>query len=133
MEHALSTNDSTHYTWTFAWNKLTFIKARLNLSIQLGNNLIKLHIISFMVRQRNIREKSKRGKTKTVTSENSPVNWSDDTFLLYGWLSGQARWSSGWFLTIWHYYSKAGLLCLNSTGVFHKKNDQFSGRFKSNR
>lgn len=35
-----------------------------------------------MVRQRNIREKSKRGKTKTVTSENSPVNWSDDTFTI---------------------------------------------------
>ena len=35
-----------------------------------------------MVRQRNIREKSKQGKTKTVTSENSPVNWSDDTFTI---------------------------------------------------
>lgn len=39
-----------------------------------------------MVRQRNIREKSKRGKTKTVTSENSPVNWSDDTFTIL-WLT----------------------------------------------
>lgn len=39
-----------------------------------------------MVRQRNIREKSKRGKTKTVTSENSPVNWSDDTFTIV-WLT----------------------------------------------
>ena len=39
-----------------------------------------------MVRQRNIREKSKQGKTKTVTSENSPVNWSDDTFTIV-WLT----------------------------------------------
>lgn len=39
-----------------------------------------------MVRQRNIREKSKQVKTKTVTSENSPVNWSDDTFTIV-WLT----------------------------------------------
>lgn len=39
-----------------------------------------------MVRQRNIREKSKQGKTKTVASENSPVNWSDDTFTIV-WLT----------------------------------------------
>lgn len=32
-----------------------------------------------MVRQRNIREKSKQG-------ENSPVNWSDDTFTIV-WLT----------------------------------------------
>lgn len=50
-----------------------------------------------MVRQRNIREKSKRGKTKTVTSENSPVNWSDDTFTIV-WLTLWTGKMEFWFV-----------------------------------